>query len=429
MSVTNERNDTVRRRPLLARVAATAALAATSLFLTLGALELGLRLAGYEAIYDVYSKPSLFWRHDDVLGWSHEPGVSGVFVGPRPWPVEFRAPVRINALGMRGPELEDLPEGGVRILVMGDSLVAAFEVAYEDTFVARTQKLLEQRFDFPVQVLNAGVRGYGTDQSYLLYRERLWRLHPDIVLFYHSGNDPRNNVTLHRMRRPFGKPALVPEPGGGLRATGSPVPIYPLCASVKLDATFTPVRTDTALSRAACGLQVRLADHSALFTWITMRIRRNPGLLERLYGLGSQDETAALGPGPVRAAGFGVPLLAATGVEGAGEPEAGHDEIQWKVTAAILDAFHRRVTADGASFVLLIRPRHWERMRLDRYGIDARYIDLESQFTGMATRPYIRFQNDAHLNETGHELFAKQLAQLLAEVIEQRRAAGPKTAG
>src|SRR6185503_13206306 len=93
------------RKPWLVRAAATAALFAASVAIVLAVFEVGLRLTGHVAIYEMYSKPSLFWRYDQLLGWSHEPGASGEFVGPRPWPVEFRGKVEINSLGLRGPEI------------------------------------------------------------------------------------------------------------------------------------------------------------------------------------------------------------------------------------------------------------------------------------------------------------------------------------
>jgi hypothetical protein len=75
-----------------------------SVALTLLLFEVGFRIAGYEAIYEIYSKPWIFWKHDELLSWSHEPGASGYYVGPRPWPIEFRAFVSINSIGLRGPD-------------------------------------------------------------------------------------------------------------------------------------------------------------------------------------------------------------------------------------------------------------------------------------------------------------------------------------
>ena len=73
---------------------------------------------------------AIFWQHDDLLGWTQIPGAEGIYVGPRPWPVEFRSPVAIDSRGLRGPELAPLPPGGYRIVMLGDSLVAGFEVAW-----------------------------------------------------------------------------------------------------------------------------------------------------------------------------------------------------------------------------------------------------------------------------------------------------------
>ena len=148
-------------------------LLAVSLALFLGATEVAFRLLGYSAIYDEYSKPTMLWQHDDRLGWSHIPNASETYVGPRPFPIEFRAPIQINSQGLRGPELAELPPGGVRILLTGDSRTVAFEVPWDQTFAARLEALLAERLaPRAVQVVNAGVRGYGTDQAYLYYHER-----------------------------------------------------------------------------------------------------------------------------------------------------------------------------------------------------------------------------------------------------------------
>ena len=82
-----------RRGPRrFANAAGVVALVVGSVAFTLGLFEAGLRLAGYQAIYDVYSKPSIFWIRDPLLGWSHDPGATGTYVGPRPWPIEFETP-------------------------------------------------------------------------------------------------------------------------------------------------------------------------------------------------------------------------------------------------------------------------------------------------------------------------------------------------
>jgi lysophospholipase L1-like esterase len=398
-------------------VAAYAALTSLPTLFVLGLLEAGMRLAGYQPLYEVYSKPSLFWRHDPLLGWSHEPGAEGTYVGPRPWPIEFRAPVRINSLGLRGPELAPLPPGGARVLLLGDSVVVGFEVAYEDTFGALLETRLAGALGFPVQVVNAGVRGYGTDQDYLYFRERGRLLKPDLVVAFYSFNDPEDNVTLHRMRRPFGKAAFAPVPGGGLELRGHPIPTYPLCSAVALDAGYRPARIDGVRARALCWVETRLSDHSALFTWLTLRIRRNPTLLRLLYGLGAEQAALAA---PTRHAGIGAAaasLLASAPAASAAEPAATDaDGIapRYALTSAILVELAREVRASGAEFVLVIPRNEWERLDHAPLRVTPNFAEMPG---GEVAIRAMRFKNDGHLNEIGHELLAKRLARDLEPLL------------
>lgn len=110
---------------MLRRLALRVALALASVLLVALVFEVALRALGYGALYDIYSKPEIFWVHDDQLGWRHDRNVSGRYVGPRPFPIEFESEVAINSFGLRGPEIAPVPEGGLRILFLGDSMVAA----------------------------------------------------------------------------------------------------------------------------------------------------------------------------------------------------------------------------------------------------------------------------------------------------------------
>lgn len=395
-----------------ANIAGTLALVVGSLALVTGALEIGLRTAGYRPIFEVYSKPSIFWRYDELLGWSHEPGASGIYVGPRPWPIEFKTPVHINSLGLRGPEIEDLPPGGRRILVLGDSVVAAFEVAYEHTFVALIEEALNRDAAAPVQVINAGVRGYGTDQTYLYYRERGRLLRPDLVIFFHSLNDLANNVTLHRMRRLFGKPAFALREDGSLELVGHPVPSYPLCSAHALDASFTPRRIDRPSHRVACWIQTRLADHSALFTFVSLRIRRNPTLLRALYNLGAPEDAAAA-PAARQTLATLLPIRAGAGVE-----EAGSDA-RAALTTALLVQLAREVRASGADFVLVITPDEWQRLdpaALEAEGIEPTHLFYDPRLGAL------RFVNDSHFNARGHFVVAEVLEPLVRDWLAARDA-------
>lgn len=125
------------------------------------------------------------------------------------WNKEGRAAVRINQLGLRDREILPVKTPGIyRILILGDSMVEALQVALEQTFVKVTEALLNRWANGKTQfeVINAGVSGYGTAQEYLwLKHDGIW-LHPDlVVLAFFVGNDVRNNsVRLEaRGRHPF----------------------------------------------------------------------------------------------------------------------------------------------------------------------------------------------------------------------------------
>jgi lysophospholipase L1-like esterase len=366
-------------------------LVGVSTALTLGVVEVGLRLAGYQAIYSVYSKPSLFWEHDDLLGWSHTPGASGRYVGPRPWPIEFDAPVEINSLGLRGPDVPPRAPGELRILLLGDSVVVGFEVPWEQTFGALLERRVAARLARPVRVVNAAVRGYGTDQSYLYFRERGARLEPDVVVFVHSNNDAEDNRTLHRMRRPFGKAAFTPQEDGSLALRGHPVPRYPLCSSWVLDDRFEPVRRDGRASRLVCQIQLGFADHSALFSFLALRIRQNPDLLVRLYSLGAP-------PGERRPAA----------------PDPGY-----RLTNRLIAELGLAARAHGAAFVALLT--EGQAHLLDPEGLAQRGVRseilLDGVLPGVDPRS-IRFQRDSHFDPRGHELMAEFLEPLVLELAQ-----------
>ena len=389
-------NDPSQKSSRLARVAFALLAPLFGIALVAAIFEVGLRLTGHVAIYEMYSKPSLFWRYDELLGWSHEPGASGEFVGPRPWPIEFRGRVSINSLGLRGPEIGPREPSELRVLFSGDSIVAALEVDYEQTFVAVLEGMLRERLGVPVRTINAGVRGYGTDQDYLFFRDRGWRLEPDLVVFFHSSNDPSDNTTLHEMRRPFGKPALSLKHDGALELVGAPVPHYPSCSEVSLSQAHEAERVDSASGRMLCRAQMLLFDHSALFSYLTLALPWDYKLLRRLYYVGNPHAEHQ-----VRAVQSDI-------------------DFSGRLTTTIIIAFADEVRRRGAEFVLAAHTgiEGLDPAVLDRAGITV--VDMSD----FADRTDLRWHHDGHFNPRGHQ----RVADTLAPVIESRlraRAASP----
>jgi len=96
--------------------------------------------------------------------------------------------IESNSLGYRGPE-PDLTPGRKRIAIYGDSFIHALYSPLEETFVQRLEDALQRR-GRDVQVFNAGVSGYGPDQSSRRIEEDLERIRPDLlVLSVYVGND------------------------------------------------------------------------------------------------------------------------------------------------------------------------------------------------------------------------------------------------
>lgn len=382
-------------------MAARLLLLVVALAASFGAAEIAARFAGYEPIYAVYSKPSQFWQADWLLGWSHEPGAEGPYVGPRPYPIEFETTVRINSQGLRGPEIAPRPEGGYRILLLGDSFVVGFEVEFEQTFSYLLAGLLQERFDFPVQTIDAGVRGYGTDQSLLYFRERGWRLEPDMVVFVHSNNDWTDNVTLHRARRPFGKPAFALREDGRTDLVGSPVPEYPPCREVRLDDAFDPVDYGSWIDSSWCHFRMGAADHSALFSLVTERLMRIRAVSDFVIH-------AAI-PNPLGVAD----AHADEGVPGAAE----------RLTGALITDLAREVRRRGAEFVLVMNRAQSARLPdglLASVRITPRVVRLEGR------REELVWKYDSHLTPTGHRNYAKGLADIVAEQMRATRGAEPE---
>lgn len=373
-------------------------------------LEAGFRLAGYQAIYDTYSKSSLLWQYDPLLGWSHIPNSDAEYIGPRPWPVEFKSSIHINSNSLRGPEIG--PKESLRILVLGDSVTVGFEVEYDETYAMQLQKLLSEQLNRPVEVINAGVRGYGTDQSYLYYKERGKLLQADIVLFLHIANDPLNNITLHRMRRPFGKPAfqiVTQNDQEQLKLTAYPTPDYPVCSEFRLDKNYQVERIDTSFNRIMCWTQKEFADYSAFFTYIAFKIRQHPELLKKLYFSARPEENSKDASQKTT-----TDIAEKT-------PQVINRKAQQpdKLTTMIIKQFAQTAKENNAHFILLSSADHAtfqvDNKKLQKEGVDIITIaplSLSKDVVGALT-----FNNDPHWTKYGHRAFAEKVAPQLLKRI------------
>jgi lysophospholipase L1-like esterase len=104
----------------------------------------------------------------------------------------YREEVRVNALGLRGPDHLDAGDDDARVVVLGDSLVFGQGVGEEATLPRAVERSLEARRDGDrrrVRVWNGGVRSYNTEQELALLEELLPRIRPDVVVLAWFPND------------------------------------------------------------------------------------------------------------------------------------------------------------------------------------------------------------------------------------------------
>ncbi|MHC4892485.1 MAG: SGNH/GDSL hydrolase family protein [Planctomycetota bacterium] len=101
----------------------------------------------------------------------------------------YHHPVQVNALGLRGPELEAKRPGEFRVLALGDSLVYGQGVAGDQTLPFHLEQVLDERLERSVTVVNGGLRAYSTVQELGLLRELGTAVDPDLVVLFWYWND------------------------------------------------------------------------------------------------------------------------------------------------------------------------------------------------------------------------------------------------
>jgi len=185
--------------------------AAVMTIVTLGALEIILRVVDLRELREGVSERSLSYQYDADLGWMPIPGSSSVVTNAR------AVHARHNSLGLRHAEftLDAKPT----IVFLGDSFVWGLDAEAGERF----SELLKPRIP-DYKILAAGVSGYGTDQEYLLL-QKLWpRVKPAVVvLIFCTDNDRADNSTNIRYEG-YQKPYFVTGADGTLELAGQPVP-------------------------------------------------------------------------------------------------------------------------------------------------------------------------------------------------------------
>ena len=325
------------------------------------ALEGGTRILGLH-FPGLRQTDAALWTYDATKGWFHAPHSSGrVYMGG-----PDSGDVRINGLGLRGPEIERRkPPGVPRVLVFGDSFVFGIGVDEDHDFTSRLQARLAETSPRGCEVVNMGVSGYSTDQELLLFQELGAELAPDLVILVATDNDFAGNGADFAYGRYY-KPFFELRPDGAPWLRNTPVPRLSRFQSAKL----------------------WLGQHSNL--WNAARTRRSPNAA-------AQRLIAQLDVGQAR--------------------PARADPI--RLMAALVTAFDQAATAAGARFVMFNTGHRGERTGLFQllrpYLTQAGIAQLGLEgFLGRERRrhPDLKwdFPDDTHWNVESHRLAADVVA-------------------
>ncbi|RJO60857.1 SGNH/GDSL hydrolase family protein [candidate division WS5 bacterium] len=150
-----------------------------SLIIAILTIEIGLR-----------SIQGWFFEAPDYLEYDKELGTY-----PRPFFKQtvgigaYRNVIQHNSLGLRGPELKTTHK--LRIVILGDSYTYGYGAENSGTIPSQLEWFLNVN-GINAEVLNLGVGGYGTAQSFLRF-QRLSYLKPDFVIYMFCDNDPLDN--------------------------------------------------------------------------------------------------------------------------------------------------------------------------------------------------------------------------------------------
>ncbi|MBE7552522.1 MAG: hypothetical protein HS126_15745 [Anaerolineales bacterium] len=380
------------------------------------------------------------WQPHPLLSWWHIPYSGGLFHSQYN---EFEAEVRINARSLRDREIGyDNPAGALRVLSLADSFGEALQVNLEQTYHKQLEDLLADSLGRPVEVINGGVGGWGTDQEAIFYVAEGFRYEPKIVLLaFFVRNDTVNN---------YG-PLEIASTGGSqqkeffsLSPSGELVPPA-VREESQAEAEYVSNNSQPQPSTQPDHrpLLLPLADSlwngSALYRLTVPYLRDIPPVVQKLGSSGILG-----GEGVVRA---GHPTTPVHFFVYQSPPEA-QFEAAWALTEAIIKRLRDEVENHGARLAMVIigapeqvYPLEGERMLAANPGLQGLTLDLElpnrrlNDFLTAERIPHLdllpvfrqaaadpntlplHFRHDGHWTVAGHRLAAEAIHEFLQKEL------------
>jgi lysophospholipase L1-like esterase len=232
-----------------------------SLVLSVALFEGALRLSIPKSRWEFFDA-SMDWKLDRQVGWVQQPNLDIISDHIFPWTVHFQT----NEDGLAPPQARrSKPPGLKRIMIFGDSTVIGRWVPQDKTVTAQLQRMLRDK-GLPVEVINAGVQGYSTDQVLLRIEQLAPIYKPDVVLYCLCDNDFGGNARSEAYGQ--AKPRFIFSKDGGLE--------------------LIPPKLQDKINHADLGLRTMI-QYSALYQMV------RPALTELRAKLGGWEERNLMG--------------------------------------------------------------------------------------------------------------------------------------
>lgn len=352
-------------------------------------------------------------RFDRTVGWSLRPNAACRSVD---FERDLDYTVKINSLGMRDRKVAlQKPRNKRRILLIGDSVTFGTGVDADWRFSDFMQRALGEQ----IEVINAGVPGWGTDQELIYFETSAHRFDADIVvLTFTTANDVVNNALDHLFLGSAPKPRFAVAGDTLFLADKVPKPAFrhrrPMWKSVLRNSRFL------------------LFVKRRIDRWSYNRMAYKAGKTHLV------DEAVAPRPVPP---GFGTGNSEGLTHWSVFEyPPAPETTAAWRVTEAILARFARSCREHNAELILFALPprlevdTRWRAQLMEQTGIDPECFDFSQPFERLSAccrRNGIEFlhplstyakacvdrelyhHKDSHPNRYGHALAARVLLERL----------------
>ncbi len=176
---------------------------------------------------------------DSLICWKYTPGADYWYFDENDHPIVGK----INNFGWRDKNWSlEKPENTVRIAVLGDSFVAAFEVEHEQTFLNLAEVNLNSLSQRRFELMNFGRSGFTTTEELLILDIVVRNFSPDmVVLFFFPANDIAD-VTKH-LSTDFNRPFFRHLENGEIKLDLS----FKNTALFKLKKIINPIKQNSAI--------------------------------------------------------------------------------------------------------------------------------------------------------------------------------------